>query len=356
VTTPCGKRIWHVPEDGSGKNPYGRLFVEKLRSRGHDVRCLPHRNVFLPDLRTGVPDVVHFQSIEPYLLPAFSPDSVVRALAKGPLFLAQVVFLRLLGVRIVWTVHNLRNHERHLTRFEWFHGLLFSRLAHHLIVHGEEAGRRVNARFRLEQSSGKVATLFHPNFIEAYPAPVERSEARTRLGLDPECRLLLAVGQIRPYKGLPELCRVFSQFDVSGAQLLIAGEAADEDLCREIGIHSGPDIELRKGFLTEEQVCLLLSACDAVVLSYRSILTSGAALLAMSFGRAVVAPRLGCLPEVLGEDDNFLYDPRSDEGLGRALVACATSVDLERMGHANAAAAERLDWSSAVEQIEALYG
>src|SRR6267154_2040209 len=47
--------------------------------------------------------------------------------------------------------------------------------------------------------------------------------------------------------------------------------------------------------------------------------TSGSAMLAISFGRPVVAPRLGHLQDVVNPDCGVLYDPSKEEGLTRAM-------------------------------------
>ena len=64
---------------------------------------------------------------------------------------------------------------------------------------------------------------------------------------------------------------------------------------------------------------MYLRAADAVVLPYKDVLTSGSAILAMTFGQPVIAPAIGCLPESLGAEGTILYDPSTPDGLERAL-------------------------------------
>ena len=56
------------------------------------------------------------------------------------------------------------------------------------------------------------------------------------------------------------------------------------------------------------------------MLPFRDILTSGSAILALSHGRPVIAPAIGCLPETLPADAAILYDPDAPEALGAALA------------------------------------
>jgi glycosyltransferase involved in cell wall biosynthesis len=95
-----------------------------------------------------------------------------------------------------------------------------------------------------------------------------------------------------------------------------------------------------------ENLQLYLNACDVVVLPYREDLTSGAAMLALSFGRPVVAPRMGTLEELLTDDCGVLYDPRSDAALVDAMRAA-------RMRHFSAQAivsrAQQFSWDRSAQ-------
>jgi glycosyltransferase involved in cell wall biosynthesis len=346
--------VWHLPHVPD-KNPYGELFVRSLGARGIRVVAVPYRHLFALGAIGDRPDVLHFQFVAPYILPAEPSLPRARALVKGILFLVQVTLLRQAGCRIVWTVHDLLNHERRLAGLEWFFSLLFTRLAHLLIVHGEAARAAVSAAYRLQGREDRIAVVFHPNYIGAYPGECTREQARTRLGVTPSSLMILSIGQIRPYKGLPELLRAFAGLPGRDrAELWIAGEPVDRalagDLQREA--RSSPRIRLRVGHQAPEDLDALMKACDIVALPYRHILTSGAALLAMSYGKPCVAPRLGCLEEVLDGRGAFLYDPATPDDLGAALARAVDSADhLEAMGRHNFAKASAWTWPRVAELL-----
>jgi glycosyltransferase involved in cell wall biosynthesis len=98
-----------------------------------------------------------------------------------------------------------------------------------------------------------------------------------------------------------------------------------------------------------------MNACDVVVLPYRDIFTSGSVFLAMSFGRACIAPHKGCIGEVLDDSGAFLYD--SDEGLLQVLhYAIEKKADLPRMGKHNLQLAEQLlSWSNLAKMTLDVY-
>ena len=73
------------------------------------------------------------------------------------------------------------------------------------------------------------------------------------------------------------------------------------------------------------------------------MLTSGSAILAMTFGRPVIAPAIGCLPESLGSEGTILYDPSAPDGLEGALRQALTA-DLAALGEQAGAHAATLAW------------
>ena len=79
-----------------------------------------------------------------------------------------------------------------------------------------------------------------------------------------------------------------------------------------------------------------MNACDVVVFPYRDTLTSGAVVLAMSFARACIAPRRGCLAALLDRAGGFLYDPDRSRWPRQRLAAGHRSRDqLPEMGRHN---------------------
>ena len=66
--------------------------------------------------------------------------------------------------------------------------------------------------------------------------------------------------------------------------------------------------------------------------------------LAMSFGKPVIAPRLGGIVEVLGEANDLLYDPEDKDGLLKGMQK-STNIDLDKLSELVEKACDRLDWN-----------
>lgn len=161
---------------------------------------------------------------------------------------------------------------------------------------------------------------------------------------------MLFLGNIRPYKGVLELIEAFRQLIECGeqAELMIVGRPLDQELSDAIAAEVGccKAIQYKPRFVPENEIQIYLNACDVAVFPYRRILSSGAVILAMSFARACVAPRLGCIQDVLDHHGAFLYNPKDERGLLNVLkAACASREDLQMMGKYNKRKAERWNWN-----------
>lgn len=263
-------------------------------------------------------------------------------------FLAALVAARALGYRIVWTVHNALPHERGGVGDRVLRRVL-CRMAR-LVVHAESARRAL-------PSGGRDATVVpHGHYIDAYPHAVDRAEARRRLGLVGGDLVFLCFGQVRAYKGIPDLLAAFAALRAPGLRLVVAGAAVDRALADDVGRAAArdPRVVTHLAHVDDARVQSYFEAADWVVLPYRDVLTSGGAFLALSFGRPVIAPRRGCLAE-MGEDDGVLgYDADVPGALGDAL-ARATRLDAAAWRPRALATARRADWTDIARAYERVF-
>jgi glycosyltransferase involved in cell wall biosynthesis len=79
-------------------------------------------------------------------------------------------------------------------------------------------------------------------------------------------------------------------------------------------------VELRDGFVSNEEAALLFSAADAAVLPYRSATQSGVVQLAFAYGTPVIATAVGGLPEAVSDGvDGLLCPPDDPQALAAAI-------------------------------------
>jgi glycosyltransferase involved in cell wall biosynthesis len=222
----------------------------------------------------------------------------VRPRLDGFRFAALLEQARLRGARIVWTAHNLRPHEGTPTTDR------FMRLFVHtldLVIGLSDAS--------LSDAQGMYPTLRrvqkvvvpHGHYRTVYPAPIASyADARRRLGLDHSGRTLLLLGQLRPYKNVNGLIRSFRTVASADDRLIIAGRPISEELARTIRetAHDDSRLLLRLEHIPDTDVPNLVRASDLLVLPYHAAGNSGAALLALSLDRPVLAPAKGSFPEL----------------------------------------------------------
>lgn len=105
---------------------------------------------------------------------------------------------------------------------------------------------------------------------------------------------LVYVGLIKPYKGIDELLDAFADARrlVPQLTLHIAGRPADPGVADELRRRAAqlPGLSVEPRYLDEAEFAALVSTAELVVLPYRRMHNSGAALAALSLDRPVLVP------------------------------------------------------------------
>jgi glycosyltransferase involved in cell wall biosynthesis len=335
------------------QNPYLSLLVRSVEEQGVSV-LRPNRDFlstrWLWAERDRV-DLLHFHWIQYHYLSAPGVGSASALLH----FLRKLVWARLLGYRIVWTLHNILPHERIPGKLDWFARWSMCQLAHAVLVLCE-AGRKELAR-RYGRRKG-VYTTPHGNFVNIYGPRLSRAQARARLGWDPGQFVYLYFGGIRPHKNVEKLMETFASLPGERLSLLVAGAAHGNEIRQRVERLARQDARIRiePSFISEDQLRVYLAASDVVALPFIRVLSSSSVITAMSYGRPVIAPALGCLREWVTEDCGILYAPDATLGLREALVV-ALDADLETMGQRALARASTYTWDMVGrETVRAYWG
>ncbi len=335
------------PEDS---NPYGRLFDEAVTALGVRLVELPSPDAREMTAKLGLIDVVHLQWLEPYLAATGAGlERVARVHVRLARLAAALARIRRSRVRLVWTIHNVRPHERPLP---WTDRLLTAallRAADGLLVHSHYAARRVLSELH---PRCPIWVAPHGNYIESYPrTSLTREEARARLGIDAEPPTFLCFGQVREYKRIPDVIRAFRSRR-RDATLLVVGRPLDADLAAEVGAAAGEDprVRLVLDSVPSEEVELYHRAADAAVLNYREVFSSGALMLALSQGLPVIAPEDSSAGELLAPGAGVLLGPTDQ--LADALVRFVPSEAMRAAALANARA---YPWTRTAEAAVGAY-
>ncbi len=347
----AGQRVYMTP-DYRGVNPYQELLRRALAPLGVETVFPRGYRRGLPLLRgllaAGPTTAVHLHWLSPWLkrYPGWWGTWFGALRLAAELLVTQ----RLLGRRLVWTVHNLESHEGGDQPGERWLRRWLGRTADALIVHTEDARQRVAERYRCPEA--KIHVIRHGHYDGHYGLAPEAQTARQQLGLPSAAVIFLFLGMLRPYKGLADLLAAWRERPSGEAVLVLAGDpqGAAGPPWEPPAL---PGLECRLGRVPDEALPAWLAACDYFVLPIRNVLTSGSLVLAASYGVPVIAPRYPMVVEVAG-DGPLLYDPQDPAGLGRAM-AQAVAAGRRPSRSLVAPASPRTEWAGVALQTAALY-
>lgn len=341
-------RILVLPREET--NPYQDLLYGEMLSHGVQIsylaRLSPSHTVNLLLLpaeaairRLGGVRVVHLHWAYAFSVPFLARFRLARR-ATEAWFVIWLWTLRLLGMRLVWTAHNvlplapvfandLRARRRLVARCSL------------VIVHSEATLEQLA---RLGIVPRRSVIIPHGPFY----SPIDLSSLRTP-GHGQGPRQLLFFGKMRPYKGVDTLLAAFAALPPDlDVHLTVAGECSDGQLRAELAEfadRSGGRVTLQLERVPENQVTALLQQADAMVLPYRQITTSGSGVLGLCHGRPLVVPDLPGLAEL--PDDAVLRYDGTVQGLADALtsIAAADAAVLAKMSAAAFAYCAATSWS-----------
>jgi glycosyltransferase involved in cell wall biosynthesis len=233
----------------------------------------------------------------------FRPSSRKASLA----LLARMLRDKLLHrTKFVWVVHNLEPHDGGSMKSE-LTTRLFLRLLDGVILLSRHSLDELHRLYPQARSLPALVTV-HGRYEPLVGAPSDFVAAERR-------NRLLFFGMIRDYKNVDRLVAEAREVELTPFSLTVTGVCQDEELESRIREAAGEDmrvdLDIRNGFVPDEELERTIDTHDAVVLPYRNILNSGVALHALGRNKPILAPRIGSLPELqhqVGEEWVHLFD------------------------------------------------
>jgi glycosyltransferase involved in cell wall biosynthesis len=361
-----------------GVSPYTRQLVQALDARDDvDLQVIAFKSIYPrwaypggnPDADEPAPDWLSQPRVRS-MVTWWNPVSWVRAgfaidgdvvhaqwwtHVLAPMYLAMLGIARLRGKRIVMTVHNVTPHESNV--FTRFLARTVLRFGQRFIVHSPQ--NRSSLSMLLRKANGHTSVLPH-GVLDAPRTGMTREQARRALNLAPDAKVVLAFGNIRPYKGTDVLLRSFAEIAAThpDATLVIAGKPwwkwDPAPLIEELGIAA--NVRTVLDFVPSADVEAFFVAADVVALPYTSFeAQSGVGALALPFGRALVVSDVGGLPD-LTDDPRTIVPPSNVSALAHAISRILDDAELQqRLEERSLAIAARLDWDAIAEDTVAVY-
>jgi glycosyltransferase involved in cell wall biosynthesis len=340
-------KVLLMPERGS--QIALRLLAQALEARGVRVKDVPVRSrnrvkipAVGPGLRLAALRLAGYRVLHMHWIP-FSDQRLLR------LFLWM---LRLLGIRLVWSIHNVLPHEPHAKDVEDLR-LVFN-AAHVRILHTAASRRRLEEEFGLSGSSFLIPL---GNLNDAYPPQGDRDATRSRLGIAKDAFVLLLFGHLRPYKGLDTFVEVLDRLPPRFVGLVVG---APHDAVRPILAEAQERLAGRfilvADYVPDEKIADYFAASDAALYPFKAITGTHSVFLAYAYRKPALVRDLPGMDEIVRTGETGMLASTTQEFVDHVLALAADPAMTKRLGErGHDWAHEQFQWGRVAEGTQRAY-
>jgi glycosyltransferase involved in cell wall biosynthesis len=321
-----------LEDEGVPRGPDARLDLRWLLAHRTTVRWL----------HAHWPEPLYHWHREPVRLqPALS-------WVKLLLFASRLRIARLLGYRIVWTIHQVYPHDTTQPRLDRAGVRALARAADVLLAH--DAFTAELACRELGPGIADVTVAPHGSYVGVYPPGRPSDVVRAELGLTADATVVLCFVELRGDSDVDVLLAAFSAANLPNAQLVFAGNVKIPAVAfaLDAAVLSEPRIVRLPGPVQVDAVAELYGAANVAVMPRGNGGTSGSLILALSQGLPVIAADMPANRDAgVDEKSGWLFTPGDRDSLAASLseAAVASPETRARKSAAAIAAARRLDWT-----------
>jgi beta-1,4-mannosyltransferase len=280
------------------KNPYNWLLYKNMPAKKAVVEEFSYKKVI-----SNQYDILHLHWVVETIIR--HPNWMISSV-RSLMMLMLIDFARKRGTKVIWTIHDETPHSIvHPRLASWFQKHLLTRIDGYISL-SQTSKEIIEKKLPILQKLPN-AIINHGHYRDIYPNTIQPQEAREKLKISNDKRIILFVGYIDIYKNVPKLIKIFRQLSPPGWVLVIAGKIERYHLKEEITLESenDPNIKLFLNHIPDDELQIYFQSADLVVLPFTKILNSGSSLLALSFNCPILVPNLGSIPElknIVGED------------------------------------------------------
>ncbi|MGE4374251.1 MAG: methyltransferase domain-containing protein [Methanoculleus sp.] len=197
--------------------------------------------------------------------------------------------------------------------------------------------------------------------------PIDKREARRRLGIDPEERVAFCYGFAAESKGFDEVLRFASQVFLPKFRLYVSGgvhgiiEEHTKKEIKRLQKFTGEKAVLLGRWLTEEETDLWVSAADILVFNYRTpdfiASASGAMHRVLASGKPIVCVDDNRLEELVNGQHCIKFPPGDEEEFVAAVELILEDEEIARkLGDNCRLLAENTSWKRIAERHMEVFG
>lgn len=322
---------------GDRGNPYQAVIAKTLTGQGLNCIKLQKSN-FLPLYKSVRQPIDVLQIYWPHSM--FTGATLMRGLIKKTLYSIDLNSLK--RKKTVFSAENLYPHDSVNIQEDIRYTQKILDACKGILFMSEQSRQIYQTIYRLPESTVQ-AVIPHIHYLDTYANTVTHEEARNHLGIPDGKKVILFLGALRPYKGLVSLIKSFAHVSTENDCLVIAGMAKDEAFAAELNAMNLNPSSVGKGevkifnrFIPDDELQYFYQACDAVAIPYDDMpINPGSLILAMGFGKCIIAPLKGAIPELVCADALFGYDEQETGALAAALFSFLSSTGWAAKGIQN---------------------
>ena len=236
--------------------------------------------------------------------------------------------------KIIYVVHNLERHYGMTANFKKLYDLVENNCD--AMIHFGNYSQKI---FKKKQPSVKHKVIEHPLYEKSYSV-FPKHVAHKKLKINNKAMVIIAPGSIRNKKErkliinsfkklkhgnkvliVPRILKNTLPFEFSGRYLLkpfFDVKKVYEYIFNEF-LFKAPKYIFKNKFLAEEELSLLISASDIVLIPRVQILNSGNVFLGLTFKKIIVGPTRGNITEVLHKFEMPIFNPDDNASIHSAI-------------------------------------
>jgi glycosyltransferase involved in cell wall biosynthesis len=288
-------KIAVYPSLKSKGNKYSELMSTAITACGYEAKDFNYR-----DLLTGN----EWKDTDYFQFNWFENCNSLKEFTKKTLSL---IFLSIKQKKIIFILHNKKVHSDTFKRRLNYSSILMKwlfRYSYKIVIHSKESINYIQGRYK-----HKVIYIPHPNYINTYGGIVDKPD-----NMQPSLSLLF-LGAVRKYKNIELLIDVISKYPEGTVSLTIAGRPYPAYYEKTLGKHlkDSKNITTVFRFIEDNEIPSFLAQCDLLILPYdvKSSLNSGSIILAFSYKKTVISPKIGTLTD-MQNDKFFTYEYKNE--------------------------------------------
>lgn len=281
-------------------------WMDVLRQMGYKVKSVQGLRSFASQVGESEKVVLNWYE---EILDENQVSAVLKYLAKK----LTIFRLKRKHIDVLTVVHNRRPHENAHPNLSLSLRKCLCRTSKKIVVLSgatEDMLQEQLGSTLYNKVEGKIVKLPLPNYVDVYP--VSDAYFREKMNIPDDVPVFLSLGHIRPYKNVELVLEVASEIqnrELPGVFIVAGKPISDvywqklEDQAKNLA-----NVHMIKGFVPDSDIRSLVEMSDAMIVPMNtdSSINSSECMLAFSYKKPVIAPKIGTVLEY-PEEYNYSY-------------------------------------------------